>query len=511
MDVTNIDFNQPPRLMINGTEYTCDNIIKGSFHIFNKSQMKFKNIWYKDNRNVLDNFIKFPSFCLVELYYGNKLAFFGVNKRQTKINLNPMRPKFIDMTVIDFKEWLNHKPMDFIIYKKSPEWVVNEIVKTLGENKIKVGTLDFTTNDNIVAYNTKDKTAYDVLRMIEKKTQSILEIKNNGHGELTINFFTEDSIIKHNRGVELDLSTNDKIEAFNNSYEITEFEIEESTSKYANQVRVESEKALFDTEVIVQIDLSTISKNYTLNKPIGQIIKNKTGMFDNGSFDRRLSIVTKDQADKGKSFDISYAANSNVINFGDKLIGQNKFIRLVYLPIGRISYQFDNLSEQQRIASISKSNGIVHRYEKHNDETTPTDMILLGKGYLEKNKKPGITLKIKSYSPIWNLGESTVLKTKFNNDIDGIYVAYEFNINQTITPNGSVLNVYEYELLNTLDFETHINKYDSQKYRDNPIINASDIEFDTRTDIQENILLTVENWTCDGSATDKLYPELEGD
>lgn len=50
------------------------------------------------------NSIKFPSFSIVELYFGNDLAFFGVKKKQDGIDLNPFKPKHVDITVIDFKE-----------------------------------------------------------------------------------------------------------------------------------------------------------------------------------------------------------------------------------------------------------------------------------------------------------------------------------------------------------------------------------------------------------------------
>lgn len=493
----NFNFKQQPRLVINGTEYDFETIISGEFHIFNKSQMKFSKVWYKDGRDRMLNSIKFPSFSIVELYYGNDLAFFGVKKKQEGIDLNPFKPKHVDITVIDFKEWLTHKPMDFVINKKKPEWVVNEIVKKLAEKRIKVGQLQFTINNDIRAYNTKDKTAYDVLRMIERKTQSILQILPNSQGEMEINFFTRDSARVNKSGVQLDLQDPAKMIAFYQLYQVTKFQAKEDVVKYANQIRVESEKALYETPTNVEIDLTTSSETYSLNLPIGTFDKGSAELINaDGTKARNLIVITKDEASKGKSYDISYSVNDKTVNINSKLIGQTQRIKFSFYGIGRISYQFDDIKEQQRIASISDTNGILHKYEKHNDETTPSDMIALGKGYLEKNNTPRLILEIASKLPIWDLGEHTILKNYVTPTIDGEYIVFKMKLRQILNNDGEILTTYEYELLNTLDFEERINKEDPQRYRDNPIFDAKDISYTTRQDIQEELFLIFENFSC---------------
>lgn len=499
MNVKNFNFKQKPKLLINKVEYDFENTLSGEFHIYNKSVMNFKKVWYKDDRDRLKNSIKFPSFSIVELYFGTDLAFFGVKRQQSGIDLNPFRPKHVDITAIDFKEWLTHKPMDFIIYRKSPQWAVEQIVKKLNEKRIVVGQLKFTLNNNIEAYNTKDKTAYDVLRMIERKTQSILQILPNANGEMEINFYSKDSARINKNGVELDLSTKVEALAFYNKYKITKFQAKEDSIKYANQVRVESEKAQFDITTSVEIDLSTTNGQYTLTKPIGIFVKNTAKWIDaNGQMIRKLIVVTDEEVSKGKSYDISYSRYSKTITINDKFVNngtQGKFTFEFY-AIGRISYQFDNIPEQQRIAVISDTEGIVHQYEKHNDETTPSDMIALGKGYLAKNNEPKLQLEISSLKPIWDLGEHTVLHNYVTPDIDGEFIVSKLNLEQILDSEGEVITKFHYELINTLNFDEDINDDDPLKYRDNPIFNADELEFASRTDIQEDVFVIVENFKC---------------
>lgn len=506
MVLKNFNFNQKPKLKINGTEYIASNIISGVFHIYNKSQITLKDVWYKDNRNRTENSLKFPEFSLVELYYGDDLAFFGVNKIQKGGSLSPFNRKDLTMTVIDFKEWLNNKPMDFPIYNKSPEWVVNKVISTLGEKRIIVGKIYFSKTENIKAYSAKTKNAYDILRMIEKKTQSILQIVPNAAGQLVVNFFTKDSAKINKAGIQLDLSTQKQALDFYEKYDLTRFDWEEDLVKFANQVRVESERALSETMISLSFNLNNGDASLTLLKPVGKIEKSNVKLYeaDGTTLIRKLVVVSKDEADKGKLFDLAYSQNSNTITIGQRLIGKNQVVKFQYFPIVKLEYEMTNLASQQKIASYSGTNGILFRSERHNDETSPADLIALGKGYLAKNSEPRISLKINSRKPIWDLGEHTKLDHYLEPFINGEYIIYKISINQVVDDISAMTTSFQYELMSSLDFDEDLNKHDSQAYRSNPIYETSDITFDTRIDIQENLEIVVQNFACEELTVNKI-------
>lgn len=500
MLLKNFNFNQKPRLLINGVEYTAENIFQSTHHIFNKSAMTIKGVWYKDERDRQTNYLKFEPFTLVEVFFGNDLSYFGIIKNQSGGTLSPFANKAVDIQVIGFQEWLTHKSMDFPIIRKSPEWVVRKIVSTLNEKRIVIGQLNFAAKDDFVAYNTKEKDAYQVLRMVEKHTQSILQVTPNDKGQLEINFYDKVSNALHKHGVDLDIDTVDKYDAFMNKYGVSSLNWTEDTKKYANEVRGISEKAIAEQVLKQEIDLSSGNETYRLLKNVGSFEKKSVALYtDNGVFIRRLNVVTKEDASKGKANDISFAMNDNSINIANHLVGKNQKIQLSYYPIERISFQRENKTLQNEIAQRSDSNGVLRRLEKHNDITNPSDLLAIIEGYLSQNSKPRISLNITAHAPIWDIGEHTVLTNSQLPDINGDYIVSKAEVRQIIGNEGNLFIEIKYELINSTDFEEALNKYDSQSYRDNPIYGEEDFVFSAEEVIDENLFITIKNFKCEAA------------
>lgn len=509
MLLKNFNFNQQPRLVINGVEYTAENIFQSTHHIFNKSAMTIKGVWYKDERDRQGNYLKFEPFTLVEVFFGNDLSYFGIIKNQTGGTLSPMANKSVDIQVIGFQEWLTHQSMDFPIIRKSPEWIVRKVVSTLNEKRIVVGQLNFAAKDDFIAYNTKEKTAYQVLRVVETHTQSILQITPNDKGQLEINFYDKASNALHRHGVDLDIDTVDKYDNFMIKYGVSALNWTEDTKKYANEVRGVAERAIAEQSIKQEIDLSSGNETYRLLKNIGTFNKKSVSLYDdNGVFIRRLNVVTKDEASKGKAHDLAYSMNDNSVDISSRLVGKNQKIKLEYYPIERISFQRENKVLQNEIGQRSDSNGILRRLEKHNDVSTPSDLLAYVAGYLSKNSTPRISLSIIAHEPIWDIGEHTVLTNSQLQEINGDYIVAKADVRQILGNNGNLFIEIKYELINSTDFEEELNKYDSQSYRDNPIFEADDFVFEAEEVIDENLFITIKNFNCEAA---KMNGGLNGE
>lgn len=84
--------------------------------------------------------------------------------------------------------------MDFPIIKMSPLDVLEKIVKKLGKDYITIGKVVFSNDTPIDAYNTQNKTAFQVLQFLQNVTDSLLVLTDVGADTL-INFFPRNKML----------------------------------------------------------------------------------------------------------------------------------------------------------------------------------------------------------------------------------------------------------------------------------------------------------------------------
>ncbi|MFJ1495945.1 hypothetical protein AB0R99_00030 [Erwinia amylovora] len=412
MKILNIDFTQKPRLLINGLEYNFNQRINATDHVFNNagSSINLADVYpisYTDEEIRTKPF-KIPKYSLGELYFGDQLFYFGILKLQNSGSLNINKLKKISVTISSLKEFLIHEPMDFPVLNKYSEYVVDKIIQKLNIPYVVKGNMSFTNNQIIKSYNTKDMSAYDTLRYIERHTNSTLFIVfNSANKNIEITFQSNSSVSNGatgNIGVEIPFTTEENIQTFSDLYDLIDFTWEENANQDANTIRVESEKSLSNRPRTIEVDLSLNQTQIVTPFPIGKIDVNNTKYLNpDGTIKRKILITTQEEADAGKPSDLAYTQNSQTITINQRLITQNPNGKLIvsYFPLIRQNIDFEDSNDQQRVANQLKTNkGKLFRYEKYNDVTELEDLISQGQTLLEIGIANKVELKLSSRNPI---------------------------------------------------------------------------------------------------------------
>ena len=435
MELINIDFNKAPKLLINGVEYEFNQKFNVKEHVFNNagSTIMFKDVYPKNytDDDIMNKPFRLERYSLCEVFFGNDLFYSGILKLQNKGSLKPTSLNKINITIASLKEFLVHEPMDFPIINASPESVVDRIIGKLAIPYVVKGVVSFTNRDKIIAYNTKNMSAYDTLRYVERHTNSTLFIKfNSSTRNISINFFDKDTIKSSsigNIGIKIPFDTKQNALTFSDIYGIIDFDWKENANKDVNVVRMESEKTISTRAVSFEVDLSNVQETITSSFPVGLMNTKGIKYIDStGTIIRNLIVATSKQVQSGKTYDISYTHNSNSIVINKRLFTNasgNKII-ISYFPSIRQSIDFESKVDQNRVATnLKTSKGKLFRYEKMNDLTHMKDLIVQGKSLLDIGVSNKMELTIKSERAIWNVGDFVVFDgADIYKDFAGDYV-----------------------------------------------------------------------------------------
>lgn len=515
MSLKNFDFSQTPKLLINGNEYEFDQKINLTDHVFNNagSKLKIKNV-YKKNSSTEDLFEKinyFSDYSFAQLFFGDKIFYSGFIKSQSNNSLVSFMTKKADLEIVSLKELLVHQPMDFAIYQKSPEWVIDQIIDRLNLNLVKKGKLFFDTNENIISYNTKDMSAFDTLKFIENQTNSRMIIENQD-GAIIINFYSNVAIQdeeNENIGTPIIYDSKENINNFNTINQVVDINWSNNNSNNYNAVRVESEKTISNISRRLEISLAVSDEDFTLEFPVGKIDFKKIYIYNNNLQIRKLIVVRNDLAEKGYNFDISYAEFSNTINIHPRLKQKypNGKIVFYYFPLLRQDIDFENNQNQINLASNFNANKFkIFRYEKYNDLTNLNELIRQGKSLLDIGQSPKLQLEIVSKKPIWNLGESVkFLGGQQFPQFSANYVVKSVEINLTLD-DKLIDGFFKYLLSDIKNLDSSLNYFDPQFYRDNPLLNNDLVKIEISKSINIDFNLITTDFLIECVAPDESIP-----
>lgn len=192
--------------------------------------------------------------------------------------------------------------MDFPCYALKPEVIFENILNKIRRPNFIINKFwDFDKGDVIDAYNTQNKTAFQVLQMLQSATNSIMFIN---YGREANNLTTQTPFIrnifmvgisnlsdptydvKNAVGSEyegdftIDYTTLQAQKDFWQKYEIEEFSKSSNNSLPSNFVRVESEKVVSATERVAKFDLSIVNGTVSLPEQIATINRATTQVID---------------------------------------------------------------------------------------------------------------------------------------------------------------------------------------------------------------------------------------
>lgn len=458
------------RLFINGEEHDFDRKFSYKEHPYNTTTITLNNV-IKKNQNVYpqntQNVNINSPFSLGELYDGDKLIFFGIVQATGRLSLMPNSLKTISIEMADVRKWLNYlKPINKKYFNVDPSTMVSDLIQNINEPFIQIGKLEFTNNDPIQAYNTQDKSLYQLLKeVIGPITQSILYFTIENH-VLKINYKNLESF---NTVSPIELNTLDQ--EFLKTYKVLDVQFSSNNDNYSNIINYSSDNIV--SNLSTKEELSITADNLTLKNSLIKINIENTYMLNSANQKLKAVIINKKYFNEDIYYDFIYEEDSNTLEVRPELVNSGYKLVIEYYSKVRWSIELEDNLEISKVSNLSQTSGKIYCVDKFNDITSSSDLIRKAKHKLNISSKPRQVITLSCREKLWDILEGVKVTTPLN-DINGIY--YLKNIKGTFQANDDELfKEYEYELTQILDFDDFINYYDNQSYRSNPVYNVENI------------------------------------
>lgn len=387
---------------------------------------------------------------------GENLLFCGVVKNTGKISLNPRKPHYCNLQVLDFKDFLSQgETLDFVIVNKTIIEAIEQIIETISGYGFILGNIDILEpNEVIGAYSTKDKTAYDVFNYIADITQSRWTTRIIDENNVAIDFY-DPTLMEQGTTIEY---TTEWFEDNN----ILDIDFSYSSKDYRNKQIMTSKEVYASISSVETKTSDGYNNQFILEKKIGYV----NSIYQNGV---QKTIATNEDKELGVIADFYYTTGNNYFE-SDELLSAGNIIVIDYIAIVQGRQTINNSSEIDRINTITGRKGVIARYEDRNDATTSNELQKIGQSYIKYKGSPEVTLKVNTLNNIWNIGE----RVQFNAPLEELTTEYMVK-KKSIKYIASINTIfYDYELTSSFNSENDINYFDNQRNKSNGNIGAGE-------------------------------------
>ena len=441
------------KILINEEEVVCANNLTIKEEMLSTSSTILKNCYPKSwelDKDYISRYYFPKDYSKCEIYEVDEnnnetLIFCGVVKNTGNISLNPRDPHFVDLQILDFKTLLSEgETLNYVIYNKTITQAISQVIDSISSYGFVVGNINIQNpNEQMGAYSTLDKTAYDVFQYIAEITQSRWTTRLIDEDTIAIDFF-DPLLVENKKEIE-------STEQYYCNNKIIDITFNYSTNDYRNKQIMTSDEvmgSLNQTE-------TKFADGYTMT----YICENKIGEVNNLNVNGTpMVVITKNQQEQGYSGDFVYTPGENTITALIR-IGAGSIIIIDYYPIVRGREIILNANEISRISTQTNRKGTISRYENRNDTTNSTELAKIGQSYIKYKGSAEVILKIVSKKELFNVGE-IVYYNSLVNDLDNYYMIKSKTIDMYLNANEIF---YTYELSSNFNSENAINYFDNQR------------------------------------------------
>lgn len=486
------------RVFINDEEIVCESSFSIEEELSNPSSIILSKVYpksWKGTNKLLTEYYFPQDYSKCKILKDNQLYFIGIVKNSADMVIDPRKPHFCSLQVLDFTSLLSEgDTLDYVITNKTVKEAIEQVVGSIKKYGFILGNININDDYNtlIGAYSTNEKAPYDVLQYLALISQSKWSTRIIDENTVAIDFI-DYSLEKKENNIDNTISyfEQNKIIDINYSY---------STSDYRNKQIITSEEVEGNVAQYQILRANGYDTSFTLEQKISKINEIKV---DNIS----QIVVTKGEYELGLECDFYYEKKSNTINSVDTLTN-GKTINVSYLPIVTGREVASEPAEISRIRSNLNINGTISRYENRSDATSNEELSAIANSYIKYNSKPAIELTISSKKDFLKLGK-IYNYTPFKELSSNYLVAKKIT---NVLQAGKFINVtYEYTLNNTFNTENEINYFDNQRSKN--VGNIEEGSFITRNiDIEDNINIIFKDLVIekiDISANNKLNSILD--
>lgn len=441
------------KILINEEEVVSDSLLSIKEEMLTTSSTILKNCYPKSwelDKDYTSRYYFPKDYSKCEIYEvddddNETLIFCGVVKNTGNISLNPRDPHFVDLQILDFKTLLSEgETLNYVISDSTITEAIQRVVSSISSYGFVVGNIIIQNpNEQMGAYSTLDKTAYDVFQYIAEITQSRWTTRLVDEDTVAIDFF--DPLLVGNKK---------EIESSQEYYcnnKIIDMKFSYSTMDYRNKQIITSDEVLGNIQQQENKLGDGYSKTFVLENKIGACNSVRVG----GAV---KTAITKYQQEQGYSGDFIYTPGENTIVSVD-IIEPGVLIEFFYTPVVRGREIILNSSEINRINSQTNRNGVISRYENRNDTTNSLELAKIGQSYIKYKSSAEIILTIETKSDLFNVGD-IVSYNSLIDDLDKDYMVKSKTIDMYLNA-GEI--IYTYTLSSNFNSEQAINYFDNQR------------------------------------------------
>ena len=433
------------------------NTTGGTITINNSFNVSYVGLGYKDGEDPISTELNEEAMLMLEV--GNSrtdyepyeeeevdnLIFCGVVKNTGNISLNPRDPHYVDLQILDFKTMLSEgETLNYVISGKTILQAIQQVISSISDYGFQLGVVNIQSpNDQMGAYSTLNKTAYDVFQYIAEITQSRWTTRMIDEDTVAIDFI--DPLLEDKKEP---IQYTQNYFTNNNIVDIT---FNYSTNDYRNRQIMISDEIIGN---IVQTE-TRVADGYSKTFITGNKIGSVTTITING---QPATCATKNEIELGYSADFSYQPGENVLT-STNILSIGSIIIVSYYPVVRGREITNNNAEISRIYTQTNRKGTISRYENRSDATSSSELAKIGQSYIKYKGTAEIIVKIISKNNLFNVGDIVEFQAPIN-DLSKDYMIKSKQIDLYTATNEIF---YTFELTSNFNSENAINYFDNQR------------------------------------------------
>ena len=406
---------------------------------------------------------------LVYYYKNYDLKFCGLVKNSGDISLNPRYPKYCSLQILDFKTLLSEgETLDFVINNKTIIQAIRMVISAISDYGFVEGNINiFNEDEEIGAYSTLNKTAYDVFQYLADISRSRWTTRLVDEDTIAIDFY-DTTLMPKGKSIE-----------YNSKYwednKIVDLTFNFGTRDYRNKQIMLSDEVYADIDYSEEVITDGYTTTFNLSSNIGSIYS----ISING---QEATFTTQINKKIGVIADFYYEVGKSKIE-SDDLLTSGKVIKVTYIPLVKGRQIVYNNDEVARVTNQIGRKGTISRYESRNDVLSSSELNSIGQTYIKYKGSAEIILNLKvEDNDIYNVGDVVYFDAPIQN-LAKDYMVKRKSID-IINVNDLQKIFYTYELTSSFNSERDINYFDNQRNKGTGNISEGDT-IDRNIDIED--------------------------
>ena len=467
-------------IFIDNEEVVCESNFIINEEFMNPSSIELNKVFpksWKGTNKLLTEYYYPEDYSKCTIYKDNILYFSGIVKNSADMELNPFKPHYCSVQVLDPSTLLSEgETLEFVISNKTITEAINQVILSIGQYGFVAGNINIPDDSIIGAYSTLDKTAYDVFNYLSMISGTRWGTRMIDENMTAIDFYSPELLDdKGTISCDKDYFKQNKIQELTYDY---------TTSDYRNKQIINSDEVYSDIDYNENSYSNGYSTSYTTSNKIGILKSIKVDGIEK-------TFTTKENQELGIEADFYYTSNSNTFE-SSEIYNAGTTITIEYTPLVKGRQIVFNNAEVNRINNKTGRKGVISRYETRSDILSSAELNKVAESYIKFKGIAEININIISRSDFLILGG----KYNFESPVSRLNGNYLVKTKKTnVYQNDSVLNIsYEYELTNSFDTENELNYFDNQRAKSNGNIQSGE-SITRNIDLENEIKILFNNFT----------------